>query len=169
MSLNPSWRALLAVDDFIPVPLNDVGLPLIPPPEAALNDGKDPWVVIGPASARLSPDFTHVVRQQAESRRDVDLFYADEVEQVRPGDSRLLLKPATNLTLLISDDYIGSPIIMRSSAFHRIGGFRWEADTAIAYDLMLRAIREGFGIERIPKVMVAHDGLRPRPLIEHRR
>jgi hypothetical protein len=169
VTLHPSWRALVAVDDLIPVPLNEKWLPFNPPPEATLNHSKDPWLVIAPANARLSPDFPDVLRRHAESRRDVDVFYADEVEEVGARGNRLSLKPATNLTLLISDDYIGFPVVVRLSVFHRLGGFRCEAGTAIVYDLMLRAIRGGIGIERIPKVMVAYDGFRPRPMIEHRR
>jgi GT2 family glycosyltransferase len=168
MTLHSSWGTILGVDDLVPVPLNENEMPFSPPLETMANDNKDPWLIIAPANARLCPDFPDVLRQHAEFRRDVGIFYGDEVETAGTTGNCLLLKPATNLTLLISDDYIGSPVMVRLSVFHRLGGFRCN-DTAVVYDLMLRAIREGIGIERIPKVMVAHDGLRPRPMIQHRR
>lgn len=168
MTLHVSWNRLFALEDFIPVPLYGKALPFNPPPDARLNDGKDPWLIIAPGNARISPELPEVLRRNAQSRRDVGIFYADEVEEVGSKKNLLLLKPAVNLTLLVSDDYIGYPVMMRSSAYLRLGGFRVEAATAILYDLMLRAIRDGIGVERIPEVLVAHDGRRPRPLIEHR-
>jgi GT2 family glycosyltransferase len=169
MTLHRSWAPLLANEAFIPFPLDERGLPLNPAPAARAKHGKDPWLVAAPAKARLSPDFIEVLRRHAESRRDVGVFYADEVEMPGVTGNRLLLKPSTNLTLLLADDYIGYPVMVRASALERLGGFRYQAQTAVVYDLTLRAIRAGIGIERIPKVMLAHDGPRPRALIEHRR
>jgi GT2 family glycosyltransferase len=88
---------------------------------------------------------------------------------VDSGAPRLHLKPAVNLALLVADDYIGSPVIITREVFVRLGGFRLEAQSASVYDFILRAVRDGIGIGRIPVVMVAHAGQRPRPAAGDRR
>lgn len=96
------------------------------------------------------------------------IFYADEVEEVRECPGRLQLKPAINPALLLADDYIGSPVLIRLPVFKQLNGFRAEARTAIVYDLLLRALNAGIIIERIPVVMVAHEGRRARPVLVDR-
>ena len=167
--LHPSWRAIQDATDLIPVPLGEKGVPLGLPAELWDRSDEERWLVIAPANGRLIPDFAAVLRRHAKMRRDIGIYYADEVEVVGTGANRLHLKPAINLPLLIADDYIGSPVIVTRDVFVRLGGFRLEAQSASVYDLLLRAVREGIGIGRIPVVMVAHHGQRPRPAAADRR
>jgi len=167
--LHPSWRAIQDATDLIPVPLGEKGVPLGLPAELWDRSDEERWLVIAPANGRLIPDFAAVLRRHAKMRRDIGIYYADEVEVVGTGANRLHLKPAINLPLLIADDYIGSPVIVTRDVFVRLGGFRLEAQSASVYDLVLRAVREGIGIGRIPVVMVAHHGQRPRPAAADRR
>jgi O-antigen biosynthesis protein len=168
MELHPSWQTIRDAPDLIAVPLDENGIPANIAPEVRGIKNGDTWVIVAPATARLSPEFTNVVRQHAATRRDVGIFYADEVENVGSGENRLRLKPAINLLLLIADDYIGSPVIVLLSVFTRLGGFRPTARSAGVYDFLLRAVRDGVGIERIPVVLVAHEGHRPRPALVDR-
>jgi GT2 family glycosyltransferase len=102
-------------------------------------------------------------------RPDIDLFYGDEVAAGSERDShRIILKPALDLALLIAEDYIGFPLIVRASAMHRLGGLRPAANTAASYDFVLRAIRAGLGIGRITEVLAAHKEARPRPAVDDR-
>lgn len=170
MSFQPALRISTDSDDIILVPLEESGFPPNAMPLGTiLGQSSDPWLVIAPASALLHPSFAEIFMRASVSRRDVGIFYADEVEHVATGFPRLLLKPSINHSLLISDDYIGFPVIVRKSVFDRLGGFRRDAGTAAVYDLLLRALGEGVGIERIAEVLVAHNGARCRPWIEHRR
>jgi O-antigen biosynthesis protein len=167
MELHPSWQTIRDAPDLIAVPLDKNGLPALAPELLSIKNG-DAWLIIAPATARLNPEFTNVVRQHAATRRDVGIFYADEVENVGSGANRLRLKPAINLLLLLAEDYIGSPVIVLLSVFARLGGIRPDARSAGVYDFLLRAIRAGVGIERIPVVLVAHEDRRPRPTLVDR-
>jgi hypothetical protein len=169
MDLHSSWHAIREAADLIPVPLDEGGLPQGLPTQLWELSGEERWLVIAPASGRLIPDFGNVFRRHAGMRRDIGIYYADEVENVETGAPRLHLKPAVNLTLLVADDYIGSPVIVMREVFVRLGGFRLEAQSASVYDFVLRAVRDGIGIGRIPVVMVAHAGQRPRAAAADRR
>ncbi len=165
MKLHPSWQAIRDAPDLIAFPLDENGIPADLAPQIHDIQNGDTWLIVAPATARLNPEFTNVVRQHAATRRDVGVFYADEVENTGSGANQLRLKPAINLLLLIADDYIGSPVIVQLSVFRRLGGFRPEVQSAGIYDFLLRAVRDGIGIERIPVVLVAHEGRRPRPTL----
>jgi len=168
LELHPSWQAIRDAPDLIAVPLDEFGYPVHIAPEVMNAKGGDAWLVVAPGKARLNPEFTNIFRQHAGRRRDVGIFYADEVEEVGTGANRQHLKPAINLPLLLADDYIGSPVMVQTALFNRLGGFRAEARSARVYDLLLRALRDGVAIERIPFVLVAHEGQRTRPGLEDR-
>ena len=168
MELHPSWQAIRDAEDLVPVPLDDRGQPVVPA-ELSAEGGDERWLVIAPGNARLHPDFAGVLRARASLRRDVGIYYADEAETEAGRAPRLHLKPAQNLALLLAYDYIGSPIIVLQTTFQRLRGFRADAGPAQVYDLALRAIRAGIGVDRIPVVMVAHPQGRPRIPIAARR
>jgi GT2 family glycosyltransferase len=169
VQLHPSWwRAVLADPGLVPVPLNHEGLPDVHAHQIPEQGTDDLWLLIAPASARLCPDFVELLRHHAMSRPEVGIFYADEVETLG-GTRRQQLKPTMNLLLEVADDYLGSPVMVRHCVFQRLGGFHDEARSAVIYDFVLRAVQAGISIERIPKVMVAHSGRRPRALVEDRR
>jgi hypothetical protein len=131
---------------------------------------RNKWVVIAPHQVRLNPGIKEIVLREAGPRPDIDLFYGDEVV-ARSGseDHEIILKPALNLALLVADDYVGMPLIVRASAMHLLGGLRPAANTAAAYDLVLRAIRAGLGVSRITEVLSVFDGARLLPNRDDRR
>ena len=170
MQLHPSWwRAVLADSALIPVPLSPEGLPDLDSHQIPEQGTDDMWLLIAPANSHLCPDFVEVLRGHAMRRPEVGIFYADEVETLNGGTRKQQLKPAMNLLLQLADDYVGSPVMVLHSVFNLLGGFRHDAHSAVIYDFILRAAHAGISIERIPKVMVAHAGRRPRALVQDRR
>lgn len=151
-----------------------VGAPLVPggwtsagaPP--AVDD--DQWAVFAQADALVAPSFSRLLHAAILARPDVALFYGDDVALGLPGVEELRLKPAFDQPLLIAQDYVGAPLIVRGAALRRLGGLRPEAGAAALYDLVLRASAAGLAIERIPQVLAAYPQARPAtPLADRRR
>lgn len=164
-----SLSSLHGHDRFIPMAMtpdgrmqNDIG--------TVVPDERGKWVVIAPSSVRLHPGFEEIVRQQGEQRPDIDVFYGDEVVPGHgPFDHDIILKPELDISLIVADDYVGYPIVVRAAAMRRLGGLRTTANTAASYDLVLRALSAGLGIARITEVLAAHTQPRPRPHLDDRR
>lgn len=134
------------------------------------GDDRNNWIVITPPQARLHPDFTSIVHRQSQLRPDVDIFYGDEVVLGRDSQNYdPVLKSALDVTHLIAADYIGLPLIVRATAMSRLGGLTPELGTAVCYDLLLRAISAGLGIERIAQTLAAHPAPRPQASAADRR
>jgi O-antigen biosynthesis protein len=159
--IDPSWLPLLGDDRFVPVAVNEDGRARHQ--NFKFADERDKWAVIAPAEVRLHPEFKEIVLRACLPRPDIDLFYGDEVTLGSgSGDPEIILKPVLDLALLIADDYIGYPLVVRASAMRRLGGLRPAANTAVSYDLVLRATEAGLGIGRITEVLAVHKGARPR-------
>jgi GT2 family glycosyltransferase len=132
-------------------------------------DARDIWFVVAPPNVRFHPKLREIVLREALARPDIDVFYGDEVAPGSPNCHERFLKPAVDIALLVADDYFGYPLVVRASAMRRLGGLRTTAHTAASFDLVLRALSAGLGVERISEVLVAHEGPRPRPKISDRR
>jgi hypothetical protein len=142
-------------------------------PECYVTDyGEHPddgWFVIAPPQLRLHPRFDELLLEHSEKRCDVDIFYGDEVAlAINTGGHDIVLKPDFDRTMLIADDYMGFPLIVRASAMRRLG-LRREAGTAAAFDLVLRALSAGLGIGRICEVLGSYPGPRLQADINDRR
>ena len=123
---------------------------------------REHWIVLAPRGAVLSPMFERDWREATEQRPDVGIFYGDDFAAGEDrGRDQLRLKPAFDLTLLVAQDYIGAPLIVRASAFAELG-LRAEMGGAMLDDLLFRAHRAGISIERIARVLLAHRGGRPQ-------
>ena len=142
---------LLAADGVLDAPL----------PEDLPAD-RDSWILLAPRGSVLSPLFERDWREAAAARPDVGIFYGDDfaADEERAID-QLRLKPAFDRTLLAAQDYIGAPLIVRASLFAELG-LRGETGAAVLDDLLLRAHHAGAAIARIPKVLLAYPGQRPR-------
>ena len=161
----PAWYSQLAQDPaLIPLAVTGDGKAGEPPDDFPDDGGK--WVVIAPPEVRLHPSLATIVAEAAALRRDVDLFYGDEAVS---GSNRLLVKPDFDLTLLMADDAVGWPLLVRSSAMRRLGGLRPEAATAAGYDLVLRLLAGGGKVCRITEVLAVHAGEAPRAATADRR
>lgn len=133
------------------------------------QDNRDAWIVLAPSDAIPAPRFEPIVRAAIHDRPDVDLFYADDAALGDPAGPRVRLKPAFNLALLVAFDYPGAMLVVRASTLLALGGVRAEAEGAGLYDLILRANAAGLGVARIPEVLAAYPGVRPRAPIAARR
>jgi glycosyltransferase involved in cell wall biosynthesis len=121
------------------------------------------WIVFAPAGTVRAPDLADVVMAHARDRRDVSIFYADDVAvESDAAVDRLRLKPDFDRTLLAAQDYVGAPLIVRASALDALGGLRPAMGTAAAADLLFRADALGLSIARIPEVLLGHRGPRVR-------
>lgn len=139
-------------------------------PETVPPDDREKWVVIAPAGTHLHPGFMEIMRQEGQRRPDIDLFYGDEVAPTNGNAGHdIILKPGLDVALLVADDYISYPLVVRASAMRRLKGLRPAASTAASYDLVLRALSVGVGITGITKVLAAHSGPRPRSDVMDRR
>lgn len=128
-----------------------------PFPDGDVND----WLIIAPHNARIRSDVGHVVLQAAKARPDVAVFYADDAAVNTEPLERVRAKPDFNLTLLVSQDYIGAPVMMRRKTWLDLGGMSSKCGSAALYDLVLRAYQSGRAIARIPQVLLVHPGDRP--------
>ena len=130
-------------------------------PDAA-EDGD--WLVLAPTRSVLAPDFAGLVRDHADARPDVAIFYGDDLagETDRAID-QLRLKPDFDPTLLAAQDYIGAPLIVRADTLRSLGGLNPDRGTAATADLVFRAHARGLSIARIPHVLLARVGRRVRP------
>ncbi len=166
----PARFSLDGDDRFVLLTVNpDGGAPEREIDPTAAN-ARDKWFIIAPPKVRLHPNLREIVLHEALGRPDIDLFYGDEVAPAAKHDGYdVFLKPALDLSLLVADDYVGFPIIVRASAMGRLAGLRPAANTAASYDLVVRAVLSGLGVARIPEVLAAHRGPRPRPNVDDRR
>jgi GT2 family glycosyltransferase len=114
------------------------------------------WVVFVQADARAAPGFARLLQAAIHARPDVDLFYGDDADLGAPPGSRLRLKPEFNLPLLLANDYVGAPVVVRASALARLGGIDPAMGEAGLYDLVLRVHGAGLGVARVPQVLAAY-------------
>lgn len=161
----PRFAECLTEEGVVPVPLAADGLPAAMVP--AGEDGD--WLVLAPGDAGYALDIAEIVRAQAAARPDVALFYGDDVAAAAAPQDRLRIKPELDRTLLVAQDYVGAPVIVRRAAYRALGGLDASRGSAALYDLVLRATVAGVAIGRIPRVLIAHDGARTAATAEQRR
>lgn len=145
-------------DGLVAVPINDDlswngGLV----PDGKAND----WLVFAPRGSRIAPDARHFVLSSSTNRPDVVLFYADDVAAGEDALDRIRLKPDFDRTLIVAQDYIGAPVVVRRKTYEAIGGLDESRGTAVLYDLVLRIAESGAAISRIPHVLIGFEGKRP--------
>ena len=138
-------------------------------PDAARLD-RDEWCLITDPQVRLHPGLEGIIDARCAERPEIGIFYGDEVvAQSGSAASWLhLCKPSFDHTQIIAQDYIGWPIAIRGWALARLGGLDRRAGSALTYDLLLRAISEGIGIERITEVLAVHSKPPPRSNVADR-
>jgi O-antigen biosynthesis protein len=130
----------------------------------------DRWYLFVDGDARLHPHLTERLAVHSAKRPEIDIFYGDEVvgETSPPESGTQLCKPSFDRTQIIAQDYIGWPILVRGRAIARLGGIDPSSGTAVTYDLILRALSEGVGIERIAEVLAVHHKAPPRSNVADR-
>ena len=164
---HPSWRAISWPSGIVPVAL---GPGLVPPVLPAASAGTAA-LFVAPARSAVSPDAVQAILLALERRPDVGLFYADDA--ITATDGSLLhvhCKPAFNQALMLSDDYMGFPLLVRSDMLARLAiDAGWWDDDAGWYRLCLATLTAGFSVDRIPETLIATQTPAPRASINARR
>jgi hypothetical protein len=112
------------------------------------------WYVFADSGAILHPHLADLLRVHGAERPDIDIFYGDEVVAAGPGQApRYLCKPAFDATHLLARDYIGLPFAARAGAMTALGDVDPAAGSARYYDLLLRAMADDIGIDRVTEVL----------------
>lgn len=159
---SPSWGAMSWPREIVPLPL-DAGLrPLDPRALAGRVAGRAFFVA--PASCALRPDLIERVRPALAARPDVGIFYGDDAVLNPEGQVRSVhCKPAFNPALLMADDYIGFPLLVRASALAVAEPeFGLLHGSAAWFRFCLAALSAGTSIDRIPHTLIASPLVRPK-------
>lgn len=151
-----SWGTLPWPDAILPLPLDAQLRPLDERRLAQVAAGQFPAcraIFVAPAASELRPDLAaHLTRALAE-RPDIGIFYGDDAVVDGAGQVRSVhCKPAFNPALLMADDYIGFPLLIRVSALAGLSpDFGLRHGSAAWFRFLLGAISAGIGIDRIPR------------------
>lgn len=119
------------------------------------------WIVFAPKSCFVPTHFERVVMDHVARMPEAAIFYADDVAvDTEEAVDQVRLKPEFDLTLLMAQDYVGAPLIVKASALRALGGLNCATGTAACADLLFRAHAAGMKIGRIPEVLLVHPGKR---------
>ncbi|MGF6229268.1 GT2 family glycosyltransferase [Inquilinus ginsengisoli] len=141
---------------LVPVPLDRTLRPVQPAILETRRLGDETWLFVTPSDARLARDALDRLGSAAQQAGpDVGIIYADNGRLRGRSVVALDCKPQLNPALLLAQDYIGFPTLIRGSAFKRLDGLRAEHGSAAWYDLCLRAWRAGIGFDRIAVTAIA--------------
>ncbi len=162
-----SWSAIPWPDFVVPLPLDDAFRPLDAERLVRLAAGDRPdgqMLFVAPAASRLRPDLLDLIRSATAARPDIGIFHGDDAVRDGKGAIRdVCCKPAFNPALLMADDYVGFPLVIRAGAFAAIAPrFGMRHGSAAWFRFCLDAISAGIGIDRIPHTLIASDRERPK-------
>lgn len=136
---------------LIPVPVDDNLQPI----GGVATDATGTWLFVAPGNALLNRDAPDQISAAAlEARPDIDIVYADSAVINGRSIRELRCKPDFNPALLWAKDYIGLPLLIRASAFARLGGLRPNNGPACWYDFCLRAYQAGAAFGHIAETLV---------------
>ena len=145
-----SWD-ISGLPHLIPVPVDDDLQPIGGIPAGATGT----WLFVAPAKALLNKEAPDRMSAAAlDARPDIDILYADSAVISGRSIRELRCKPDFNPALLWAKDYIGLPLLIRASAFARLGGLRPEHGAACWYEFCLRAHRAGTAFGRIATTVI---------------
>ena len=97
-------------------------------------------------------------------RPDVGIFYADDaVVAADGGIESVHCKPSFNMALMLADDYMAFPLLIRAEVFAKVAmSLDAHAQGAAWYRFCLDALATGIGIDRIPHTLLASPTPRPK-------
>ena len=102
----------------------------------------------------LAPDAVFHIVKRINRKPDVDILYTDEDKVDESGKhSDAHFKPQWCPDHLLSRNYFGHLVVMRTELVQQIGGFREGFEGSQDYDLILRATERSRRIEHIPRVL----------------
>lgn len=165
LALGKKPSAFVSSPGFIFVPIgDDLSLEGVDWKQGVDED----WLIFVPKNSFIAPDALEFIKDAVIQRPDVALFYADDVAADEDDLNRVRLKPDFNQALLVSQDYIGAPIIIRRKTLTSVGGLDVACGSAALYDLVFRLVESGGVISRIPRVLLGYEHQRPIALLEDR-
>jgi GT2 family glycosyltransferase len=162
-----SWEALAWPDAILPLPVDAQFRPLDERRLGQIAARELPScraVFVAPAASELRPDLVAQLTRALAERPDIGIFYGDDAVVDGTGQVRSVqCKPAFNPTLLMADDYIGFPLLIRATTFAGLApDFRQRYPSAAWFRFVLGAISAGIGIDRIPETLIASPTERPK-------
>lgn len=102
----------------------------------------------------LAPDALFHIVKRINRKPGVDILYSDEDKVDGTGrHSDAHFKPQWCPDHLLSRNYFGHLVVMRTELVQQIGGFREGFEGSQDYDLILRATERSNSIEHIPRVL----------------
>jgi hypothetical protein len=132
-------------------------------------EGDAAWYVFADPYAALNPELADLLHIYGAERPEVGIFYGDEVITGAPGEPwQYLCKPGFDQTQLLAQDYVGLPLAIRRHTIRELGGLDASAGTARCYDILLRAIAAGIGVERITEVLAVNPAQATHSLLNDR-
>ena len=115
------------------------------------------WVVLTAMNVQPRLALAAHLLAHARARPDVGVFYVDELVRDEQG-AHTVLKPEFDLTWMLTANYIGLPVCVRSDILARFGGARDGDGIFRAHALLLQAASAGIAIARIPEVLAERTG-----------
>lgn len=175
---SPAWQAIAwtapsdraagrhAATPIVPILLDGEFRPLDTRPLEAdsIERADDAVFLVAPAAATPCPDIRERIRAALAARPDVGIFYGDDAVVDAEGRvASVHCKPAFDRTLLMADDYIGFPLIVRASALAAATPvFSRREGSAAWFAFCLDALSAGIGLDRIPHTLIATPLIRPK-------
>ncbi|MCJ2135050.1 glycosyltransferase [Methylobacterium sp. J-026] len=162
-----SWGACPWPDAILPLPLDAQFRPVDERRLGQVAAGQLPAcraLFVAPAASELHPALVAHLTAAMAARPDIGIFYGDDAVVDGAGQVRSVhCKPAFNPALLMADDYIGFPLLIRASVLTGIGPeFGLRHGSAAWFRFLLGAISAGIGIDRIPETLIASPLERPK-------
>lgn len=159
-----TWASIVWPADIVPVKLDKHAQPIHSGILTRYPKSNSHFYFIAPATSIIRTDVIQLIRPVLDSRPDVGVFYGDDA--VLNSDGRVEsvhCKPVFNEALLLADDYIGFPLLVRASVFDEVQpSFEWRHRRTGWYRFFLAALNAGLSIERIPETLLASLGDRPK-------
>ncbi|MBI1779540.1 MAG: glycosyltransferase [Proteobacteria bacterium] len=123
----------------------------------ALQEASGEFTAFLQSGMLLSPNCLETFAAAIDQMPHLDVIYSDDDEITAAGMRRRpRFKPDWDIDRLLEQDYIGTPVFIRTELARDNGGFREELKHSYVYDLLLRV---ALGSERpkvghVPKVLV---------------
>ena len=105
------------------------------------------FLVFLDAGDELAPDALYRFACALEQRPEIDMLYGDDEPAVAAQEQLVRIKPDWSPTTLTRGDYIGSGVCIRAEHVQAI-------EAQGRYDLTLRLLRQGPGVEHIPVPLI---------------